>query len=84
MLSWLLFLALLAACVVLGTWLWGTIFGRGEVQGPLDAPREVLAGNRRALEEGRIDAIAFDVAGRGYRQDQVDDLLEALKERAAK
>lgn len=79
MLSWIVLIVVLVALVILGTWAWGTIFGRGEVLPPLDEPRSVMASNRRAVEEGDFRAIAFEVVPRGYHQDQVDDLLAALE-----
>lgn len=79
MLSWIVLIVVLIAFVVLGTWAWGAIFGRGEMLPPLDEPQAVMAKNRRALAEGDFSSIAFEVVPRGYRQDQVDDLLAALE-----
>ena len=80
MLSWIMLLLVLIALTVIGTWVWGSIFGRGEVMYPLDEPQKVRENNRAALREGRLDQVKFEVVPRGYRQDQVDDLLAQLEE----
>lgn len=78
MLPWLVLIVLLAALTVLLMWLFGKIFRDDEV---LDAPetsRAAMTANRQAVARGDWDGIAIDVASRGYRQDQVDDLLAVL------
>lgn len=77
MFSWLLLILLLAAFTVLGIWLWGSVFGRGEVLPPLD-PAETLEANRRAVGAGRIDDVQFELVPRGYRPEQVDDVIAHL------
>ena len=44
----------------------------------MDEPRDVIAANRAAVDSGRYDDIALEVVPRGYRQDQVDALIEHL------
>lgn len=77
MLSWLLLIALLAAFTVLGVWFWGSVFGRGELLEPLD-PQETLEANRRAVGAGKIDDVQFELVPRGYRPEQVDDVIAHL------
>ncbi|MDO5032023.1 DivIVA domain-containing protein [Corynebacterium sp.] len=81
MLSWIVLIVVLAALVVLGTWLSGRLFGRTTVMEKPDEARNLMEDNRAALEAGHWEKIRFDVVTRGYRQDQVDDLLTALEER---
>ncbi|WP_240504670.1 cell division protein DivIVA [Corynebacterium striatum] len=69
------------ALVILGTWAWGSIFGRGEVLSDLDERRDLVKDNREALREDRFDDIRFDVVSYGYRQTQVDALLNELEKR---
>lgn len=78
MLSWLLLILIIAAIAVFGLWVSASIFGRGEVLPPMDAPADVIEANRIAVAEGRFDDIALEVVPRGYRQDQVDALIAAL------
>lgn len=78
MLTWLLLIVVLAALVVLGTYVWGRIFGRGEVLPPLDEPREVIEDNRHRVGTGKVDDIRFEIVHRGYRPDQVDDVIDHL------
>lgn len=77
MLSWLLLIVLLAAFVVLGIWFWGSVFGRGEVLEPLD-PQETIEANRHAVGSGSLDEVQFDLVPRGYRPEQVDDVIAHL------
>lgn len=81
MLSWIFLIAVLLALVILGTWAWGSIFGCGEVLSDLDERRDLVKDNRRALSEDRFDDIRFDVVSYGYRQTQVDALLNELEKR---
>ncbi|WP_080795594.1 DivIVA domain-containing protein [Corynebacterium pacaense] len=79
MLTWILMIIVLAALVVLFTFFFATVFGRGERTMPLPSNDEVLEYNRTRLEHGEIDEIMFDTVLRGYRQDQVDDVIEELR-----
>lgn len=78
MLTWILLIVLLAALVVLGTFFWGKVFGRGEVLPPLDEPETVIEDNRRRVGAGQVDEIRFELVPRGYRPEQVDDVIEHL------
>ncbi|MTD92427.1 DivIVA domain-containing protein [Corynebacterium hiratae] len=81
MMSWILLIVVLIALVIIGTWAWGTIVGRGTVMEAPDTAVDTNEENLRALEEGRFDDLRFDVVTRGYRQDQVDALLAAVERR---
>lgn len=81
MMSWILLIVVLIALIIIGTWAWGSIVGRGTVMDTPDTPVDVDFENLRALEEGRFDDLRFDVVPRGYRQDQVDALLAAVERR---
>ncbi|MDK4278906.1 DivIVA domain-containing protein [Corynebacterium accolens] len=80
MLSWIVLIVVLIAFIVIGTWLWGSIFGPGTVVDPPDEPQKVLENNRVAAAQGRFEDVQFEVVPRGYRQDQVDDLLAQLEQ----
>ncbi|OFK68766.1 MULTISPECIES: DivIVA domain-containing protein [unclassified Corynebacterium] len=81
MMSWILLIVVLIALVIIGTWAWGSIVGRGTVMEAPDTAVDTNEENLRALEEGRFDDLRFDVVTRGYRQDQVDALLAAVERR---
>ena len=78
MLSWVILILVIAAIALLGVWASASVFGRGEAVPPMDEPRDVIAANRAAVDSGRYDDIALEVVPRGYRQDQVDALVEHL------
>ena len=80
MLSWILLILVIAAVAVFGIWLSASLFGRGEVLPPMDEPADVIAANRAAVAEGRFEDITLEVVARGYRQDQVDALVEDLRQ----
>ncbi|QGU04273.1 hypothetical protein [Corynebacterium comes] len=77
MFSWLLLVILLIAFVAIGIVFWGSVFGRGEVLPPLD-PDETLRANRVAVGTGNLDAVQFELVYRGYRPEQVDDVIAHL------
>ena len=83
MLSWILLIVALIVLVVLGTWIWGLVFGPGEIMDTLDEPANVIYNNRSAVRNGRLDKVKFEVVSRGYRQDQVDDLIAQLEKELA-
>lgn len=83
MFSWVLLIIVLAAFVVIGVWYWGSIFGRGEVLPPLD-PDETRRLNQQALDEGDLDSVQFELVYRGYRPEQVDDVIGRLSEQLEK
>ncbi|BAC17980.1 DivIVA domain protein [Corynebacterium efficiens YS-314] len=78
MLTWIVMIVVLAALVVLFTWLFAKLFGRGEQAMPLPDNEEIIEHNRRVVGRGDIDDIVFETALRGYRQDQVDDVVAHL------
>ncbi|MCZ9294216.1 cell division protein DivIVA [Corynebacterium meitnerae] len=80
MLSWILLILVIAAVFVFGIWLSASLFGRGEVLPPMDEPADVIAANRAAVAEGRFEDITLEVVARGYRQDQVDALVEDFRQ----
>ena len=77
MLTWIFYVVVLAFLVLLFSVIFGPLFGPGSAKGARGRDREQA--NAAALAEGRIDDVAFDVVSRGYRQDQVDALLEELR-----
>lgn len=80
MISWIvLVLALLLGGLFL-FWLFGSIFGRGEMVAPLPRGEELHAENLRALrEDPNLDRVRFQVVLRGYKQEQVDLVLGAME-----
>lgn len=78
MLTWLLYLCGLIAAVAVLTLVFGKAFGRGEIMPPLADTRSVQELNAEAVKRGDIDMIRFDTVIRGYRQDQVDAVIDAL------
>ena len=78
MLSWVILILVIAAIAVVGVLVSASIFGRGEALPPMDEPQDVIAANRAAVDFGRYNDIALEVVPRGYRQDQVDALIEHL------
>lgn len=83
MLSWIFLILVIALICVLGFLLSARVFGRGEDLPPLPASAEVIELNRRAVAAGDLDAVTLEVVHRGYRMDQVDDLIAQLAGGAA-
>ena len=83
MLSWLILIAVLIALIVIGTWFWGRVFGRGEVLEPMDEPASVIADNRELISAGAVADVRFEMVTRGYRPDQVDDAIATLQRELA-
>lgn len=79
MLTWLLMTIILAALIVVLTWIFAKFFGRGEQSQPMPENNDVIEHNRHAVGAGEIDDIMFETVLRGYRQDQVDDVIAHLK-----
>lgn len=69
----------LAALVVTFTWMFAKLFGRGAEAMPMPDNEEVIEYNRRVVGQGQINDIMFETVMRGYRQDQVDDVIAHLK-----
>ncbi|QDZ42332.1 hypothetical protein [Corynebacterium sp. sy039] len=80
MLSWLLLTVVVAFFALIIALIMGTLSGSGERQSARELhPRaELMQGNRNAVATHDVDAVHLELALRGYRQDQVDDLIEAL------
>lgn len=78
MLSWILLILVLAALVAVGTWMWGTVFGRGEVLPPIGDAAVVREANRQAVADGDLGAVTFELVPRGYRPEQVDEVIAHL------
>ena len=74
---WVVVTLILALVVVSFGYIFYRVFGNGEPLPPVEH-RDVLAHNEKAIAEGRFQDIRFELAPRGYRQDQVDAALEAL------
>ncbi|MDO4908256.1 MAG: DivIVA domain-containing protein [Corynebacterium sp.] len=77
--SWIFLIIVLIICAVIFVFAFSKIFGRGEEQQPLNST-VVREDNTRAVESGDVDAIRFEVVLRGYRQDQVDAVIDQLIE----
>lgn len=82
MLSWILLIIILILLVIVGTWIAGHALGRGEELPPSD-PDEVAQGNLAAIARGDLDAIRFEVVPRGYRPEQVEAVLDQLRDQLA-
>ncbi|RNE48464.1 DivIVA domain-containing protein [Corynebacterium alimapuense] len=78
MLTWILLIVVLAAFVVLGTWFWGRVFGRAEVLPPIEDQQKLIENNRESIATGDLDSVRFEVVPRGYRPEQVDDVIAHL------
>ena len=81
MLSWIILIIAIAVFCVLCFLLFSQLFGRGEQLPPMMETEDVKSANRLAVEEGNIGDVHLEVVHRGYRMDQVDDLLTALGEK---
>lgn len=79
MLSWVLLIVLLVALVAVGTWFWGRVFGRGEVLPPIQSSSQVIELNRKAVGTGDLSGLEFEIVRRGYRPEQVDDVIAHLE-----
>ncbi|MDO4910488.1 MAG: DivIVA domain-containing protein [Corynebacterium sp.] len=75
--SWIFLFIVLLICAAIFVFVFSKIFGRGEELQPLDNG-VVRADNQQAVEEGNVDDIRFEVVLRGYRQDQVDAVIDQL------
>ncbi|MCS5478888.1 DivIVA domain-containing protein [Corynebacterium hylobatis] len=82
MFSWLLLIIVLLALIAVGIWFWGAVFGRGEVLPPLDADN-TRDRNEQAVAAGDLNSVQFEIVHRGYRPEQVDDVLDQLHRRLA-
>lgn len=80
MFSWILLIVVLLALVAVGVWFWGAVFGRGEVLPPLDLDH-TRDRNQEAVAAGDLHSVQFQIVHRGYRPEQVDDVLDQLHQR---
>lgn len=78
MLSWILLLILLALFTVAFTWLFGKLFGRGEILPPATVEEDLIGQNKELIAEGDVANLKFDIVPRGYRPEQVDAALDEL------
>ncbi|QGU07006.1 hypothetical protein COCCU_05300 [Corynebacterium occultum] len=83
MLTWIFLILALIVLTVLFTWIFGTLFGRGEILPPADEGEDVIQRNRECLAVRDLDGLSFDVVPRGYRPDQVEALIRDLKKQLA-
>lgn len=79
MLIWIVMIVVLAVLVALFSWLFAKMFGRGGEAMPMPDNDEVIEHNRGVVGRGDINDIMFETVLRGYRQDQVDDVIAHLK-----
>lgn len=79
MLTWILLIIALALFTIAFTWLFGTLFGRGEILPPADEDEDLIGQNKELIQEGELDDLSFDIVPRGYRPEQVDAALAELK-----
>lgn len=78
MLNWILLILLLMIMIIFLTWVFSNVFGRGEPTLPAVASADTVRSNSHAIAAGKLDDIQFDLVPRGYRQDQVDAVIEEL------
>ncbi|MCT1425900.1 DivIVA domain-containing protein [Corynebacterium sanguinis] len=78
MLSWIMLMLVVAIVCVIGVMASVYLFGRGEALPPLAETTDVIGHNRRAVEQGDMNAVQLEVVHRGYKMDQVDALLAQL------
>ncbi|MDO5076491.1 DivIVA domain-containing protein [Corynebacterium sp.] len=78
MLLWLAYTVAVIIVIVILTFVFGALFGRGEELPPLPATSDIISHNRASIDRGDITALRFDTALRGYNQQQVDDALAYL------
>ncbi|MDO4686829.1 MAG: DivIVA domain-containing protein [Corynebacterium sp.] len=78
MLLWLLYSVGVLVVIIILTFVFSALFGRGESLPPLPAKEDIRSHNRDAIDRGDIDAMRFETVFRGYSQDQVDDVIAYL------
>lgn len=79
MFAWIIMLAIATFVGLLLLWMWGSLLGRGETNAPVHSSEAVWAVNDAAIAEGRLGDLGFELAVRGYRQDQVDRVIDQLR-----
>ncbi|MGD7002480.1 hypothetical protein [Corynebacterium halotolerans] len=80
MLTWVFLIIVLILLVIAFTWLFGKLFGRGEILPAATESEDLIGQNRELIAAGELDLIAFDIVPRGYRPEQVDAAIAALKD----
>ncbi|CAB0859436.1 hypothetical protein FRC0360_00967 [Corynebacterium diphtheriae] len=78
MLWWIVFLLVMMVAVVVLTFGFGSVFGRGDGV-VLPEVDQLMVSNERAVRRGRVDDVRFDSALWGYNQQQVDQVIAALE-----
>ena len=78
MLSWIVLIVLMGLFGVVFFAIFASAFGRGEQVPPMDNTVNVNAANLAAIKDNNLDEIKFATVLRGYRQDQVDVVIDAL------
>ena len=85
MFTWIFYVLVLSALIALFSVMFGYFFG-GDNLIPAEADAELesaarIDANAAAVSDNRFDNISFDVVLRGYRQDQVDAVIENMQQR---
>ncbi|ADK28577.1 DivIVA domain-containing protein [Corynebacterium pseudotuberculosis] len=80
MVSWIVLIVLLVIFVAVLSWLLGALFGRGEASEPLCTSSDLTMQNVEAVRRGDLESVRFETVLRGYRQDQVDAVIEELEQ----
>ena len=85
MFTWIFYVLVLSALIALFSVMFGHFFGGdnlipAEVDAGLESAARIDA-NAAAVSDNRFDNISFDVVLRGYRQDQVDAVIEYMQQR---
>ncbi|MDT9408600.1 hypothetical protein [Corynebacterium rouxii] len=78
MLWWIVLLLVMLMAVVVLTFAFGSVFGRGDGVELPEVDR-LTALNEQAVRRGVIDDVRFDSALWGYNQQQVDCVIAALE-----
>ena len=77
-LMWVVVVVVLAIVVAGCGYIFYKVFGNGEPLPPVEHD-DVIASNRKAIDEGRLNDLRFELAPRGYRQDQGDAALAQIE-----
>ena len=77
LIMWLVIIVCLGIFAVAVWYLFSVLFGRGEELAPVEHS-DLMAANAQAIAEGRFADLRFELVPRGYRQDQVDAVIELL------
>ena len=80
MFTWIFYVLVLSALIALGHFFGGDNLIPAEADAELESAARIDA-NAAAVSDNRFDNISFDVVLRGYRQDQVDAVIENMQQR---